>query len=88
MAKTDGENCNTYPCIQTDSGRLAFRVCGLLGRHQESYLPELRVYKEHARMQEYKCLIIIHMNFDHAWVEDYPITLKWSPFTVYVMLYI
>ena len=37
LAKTDTENCNTYPRLQTDSGRFAFHFCGLLGRHQESY---------------------------------------------------
>ena len=30
-AKTDAEICHTYPCVQTDSGQLAFRFCGPLG---------------------------------------------------------
>ena len=39
LAKTDAENCNTYPRLQTDSCRFAFRFCGPWARHQESYLP-------------------------------------------------
>ena len=39
LAKTDIENCNTYPRLQTDSGRFTFRFCGPWGRRQESYLP-------------------------------------------------
>ena len=38
LANTDTENCNTYPHLQTDSGRFAFCFCGPWGRHQESYL--------------------------------------------------
>ena len=39
LAKTVAENCNTYPRLQTDSCRFAFRFCGPWARHQESYLP-------------------------------------------------
>ena len=39
LAKIDAENCKTYPRLQTDGGRFAFRFCGPWGRHQESYLP-------------------------------------------------
>jgi hypothetical protein len=46
LVKTDAENCNTYPRVQTDSGRFAFRFCGPRGRHQESYLPVPRLHKK------------------------------------------
>ena len=57
LAKTDAENCNTYPRLQTDSGRFAFHFCGPWGRHQESYLPVPRLCKEHGQKLEYNCLI-------------------------------
>ena len=57
LAKTDAENCNTYPRLQTDSGRFAFRFCGPWGRHQESYLPVPRLSKEHGQKLEYNSLI-------------------------------
>ena len=39
LAKTDTENCNTYPRLQTDSGRLAFRFCGpWAGTRRATYL--------------------------------------------------
>ena len=57
LAKTDAENCNTYPRLQTDSGRFAFRFCGPWGRHQESYLPVPRLCKERGQKLEYNCLI-------------------------------
>ena len=39
LAITDAEICSTYPRLQMDSGRFAFRFCGPWGRLQESYLP-------------------------------------------------
>ena len=57
LAKTDAENCNTYPRVQTDSGKFGFRFCSPRGRRQESYLPVPRVYKERGQKPEYKCLI-------------------------------
>ena len=54
LAKTDAENCNTYPCLQNDIGRFAFRFCGSRGRHQESYLvPVPRLCKERGQKLEY-----------------------------------
>ena len=35
----------------------------------------LRLNKEHTHRLEYK---IIHVNFDHAWAEHYPVTLNKS----------
>ena len=57
LAKTDVENCNTYPCVQTDAGRFAFCFCDPRGRRQERYLPVPRLYKEHGQKLEYECLI-------------------------------
>ena len=45
LAKTDAENCNTYPRLQTDSSRFAFHFCGPWDTHQESYLPVPRLCK-------------------------------------------
>ena len=39
LAKTDAENCNTYPHLQTGSGRFVFVFVVHGGWHQESYLP-------------------------------------------------
>ena len=46
-----------------------------MGRHQKGYLPVPRLDKEHGQKLEYKCHIIIHVNFDHAWGEHYPVTI-------------
>ena len=59
LAKTDTENCNTYPCLQTDSGRFTFHFCGPQGRRQESYLPVPRLCKEHGQKLEYNCLDLL-----------------------------
>jgi hypothetical protein len=32
----------------------------------------LRLYKDHAHRLKYK---VIHVTFDHAWAEHYPVTL-------------
>ena len=61
--------------MQTDSGEFAFRFCSPQGRHQESYLPVSRLYKERRQKLEYKYLIYYYVNFDHMWVEHYPVTL-------------
>ena len=60
--------------MQADSDKFAFWFCSPRGRHQESYLPVPRLYKERGQKLEYKYLLI-HVNFDQAWVEHYPITL-------------
>ena len=39
------------------------------------YLPVLKLYKEQAHRLEY-ISFIIHVDFNHAWAEDYPITLN------------
>ena len=57
LAKTDAENCNTYLRVQTDSGKFAFRFCSPQSRHQESYLPVPKLYKECGQKLEYKYLI-------------------------------
>ena len=43
--------------MQTDSGKFAFPFCSARGRHQESYLPVPRLYKERGQRLEYKYLI-------------------------------
>ena len=54
------------------------------GRHREGYSTYL--YKEHAHKLEYKRLIkfVIHVNFDHAWEEHYPVTLICVTYDYYV----
>ena len=43
--------------IETDSSYLAFRLCGLLGKRQEGYLPVVKLHEEQAHRLEYKYLI-------------------------------
>ena len=38
------------------------------------YLPVPRLYNKREQKLRYRCLFIIHVNFDHAWAEHYPIT--------------
>ena len=61
--------------MQTDSSQFAFRFCSPQGRHQESYLPGPRLYKNVDKNWNINVSFIIHVNFDHAWVEHYPVTL-------------
>ena len=80
-SSTDAEICNTFPCMQTDNGSLLFS-CGPLGRLQKSYFPVPRLYREHAQKLRYKTKLMsylfFHVNFDHAWVEYYLVTLIFS----------
>ena len=62
-----------FPRLQTVAGFLL--VCGPWGRHQESYLPVPWLCKERGQELEYDCRII-HVNFDHACAEHYPVTLE------------
>ena len=53
---------------------LLFIFYGQWGRCEESYLPVPRLYKEHGQKLGYNDSLIIHVNFDHVWVEHYPVT--------------
>ena len=57
LGKNWHRKLQSYPRVQTDSGRFAFHFCGQQGRCQESYLPVPRLYKERGQKLEYKCLI-------------------------------
>ena len=78
MAKIDAEYCKTYLRLQIDSGRFAFRFCGPChgaGIRRATYLC-LDCAKNVDKNWNITVSFIIHMNFDHAWVEHYPVTLK------------
>ena len=59
--------CNSTE-LKAISGPEDTHLCGLLGRHRDGYFPVLRLYTQTA-------IFVIHVNFDHAWVEQYPVTL-------------
>ena len=56
--------------IETDSSQLAFCFCGLLGKQQKGYL---NCMKSKHTDWNINILFIIHVDFDHAWVEHYPV---------------
>ena len=46
------------------------------GEMLDCCLPALRLHKEHTRKQEYiNTLFVIQVNFGHAWVGHYPVTI-------------
>ena len=63
----------TRACRLTVAGLL---FCGPWGKRQESYLPVPRLYKERGQNLNINVSIIIRVNFDHAWVKHYPVTLR------------
>ena len=75
MAKTDTENCNTYPRVQTDNGKFAFHfVVHGAGVRRATY-QYLDCTKNMDKNSSINISFIIHVNFDHAWAEHYPVTL-------------
>ena len=76
MAKTDAENCRTYPHLQTDSGRLLFAfVDHRAGIRRATYL-YLDCAKNVDKNWNITVSFLIHVNFDNAWAEHYPVPLK------------
>ena len=68
------------PCryLQTDSGRFAFRfVDHGAGIRRATYLC-LDCANNVDKNWNITVSFIIHMNFDHAWAEHYPVTLRAS----------
>ena len=61
----------------TDSGRFALRFCGPWGRHQARRATYLCLDCAKSVDKNWNIIVsfIIHMNFDHAWAEHYPVTL-------------
>ena len=75
-AKTDAEISHTYGHVQTDSGQLAFVFVihwGDVGRAPYLYLNYTKSIHTNWNIN---VSFAIHVNFDHAWAEHYPITLK------------
>ena len=79
MAKTDVENCNTYLRLQTDSGKVAGLFFVFVdhgaGIRRATYLC-LDCAKNMDKNWNIAVSFIIHVNFDHAWAEHCPLTLR------------
>ena len=75
LAKIDTENCNlTRACRPTVAGLLFIFVVNRAGVRRATYLC-LDSTKNVDKNWDINVSFIIHVNFDHTWVEHYPVTL-------------
>ena len=71
LGKTDAENSNSYPRMQTNSGRFAFVfVVNEAGIRRATY-PCLDSTKNMDKDWDISVSFIIQVNFDHVWAEHY-----------------
>ena len=76
LAKTDAENCHTYPCVQTDSGQLTSAFVAHWGNGRSTTYLCLDCTKSMHKNWNITVSFTIHEDFDCVWAEHYPVTLS------------